>query len=167
MTQPNASRELFATDDEPQNAPIVVTDSIRTPENIGSIIRLMANVAHSTLVCIDDNELNLRRIRKTAFSAFNDITILRRTVDNWFDAIPSDFTIVALETTPESTNIFATQLPAKMALVVGNEVHGISPEVLSRCAMHVHIPMTGPCKSMNVSHATAVALMEWSRQMCK
>lgn len=165
MTQPNASRELFANESALTSAPIIVADNIRTPENIGSIVRLLANIAHSTLICIDDNELNLRRIRKTAFSAFNDINIVRRTPDNWREVIPTDYTIAALETTPQSTNIFTTELPARMALVVGNEVHGISTDILNQCSLAVHIPMTGPCKSMNVSHATAVALMEWMRRM--
>ena len=163
MTQPNASRQLLIDERVIEFPPIVIADHLRTPENIGSIIRSMANIARSTLICIDDNELNIRRIRKTAFSSFDNITLIRCSADDWRAALPDDYTLVALETTPDSTNIFDTHLPSKLALVVGNEVSGISNNVLHQCTMSVHIPMTGPCKSMNVSHATTIALFEWAR----
>jgi tRNA G18 (ribose-2'-O)-methylase SpoU len=81
--------------------------------------------------------------------------------------VPDDYTFVVLETLPGSTNLFNVQLPEKMALVVGSEKSGIPEEIHFPGQMDVHIPMLGPVKSMNVSHATSVCLFEWVRQWGK
>jgi len=48
----------------------------------------------------------------------------------------------------------------KLALVVGNEVEGVSPEALQLCDTHLEIPMRGQKGSLNVSIATGVALYQ-------
>lgn len=46
----------------------------------------------------------------------------------------------------------------KVALVLGNEVEGIEPEVLAACDEAVEIPMPGRKKSLNVSVAAGIAM---------
>ncbi|MCK5169872.1 MAG: 23S rRNA (guanosine(2251)-2'-O)-methyltransferase RlmB, partial [Bacteroidales bacterium] len=57
------------------------------------------------------------------------------------------------------------KLPNKAALIVGNEITGIDSKLLDKCHKIVHIPLLGNNTSMNVSHALAVALFEWQRQV--
>ena len=45
-----------------------------------------------------------------------------------------------------------------MALVVGNEITGVSKSVLNRADAVVHIPMRGSKESLNVSVAAGIAL---------
>ena len=52
-----------------------------------------------------------------------------------------------------------------MAFIVGSERDGLSNELLKQCDVVVYIPVPGPTRSLNVSHAAAVALFEWQRQM--
>jgi tRNA G18 (ribose-2'-O)-methylase SpoU len=47
---------------------------------------------------------------------------------------------------------------------VGNEKKGIDIDFVEECETIVHIPLTGNCTSLNVSHAAAVAAFEWLRQ---
>ncbi len=49
-------------------------------------------------------------------------------------------------------------------IVVGNEVEGVSPELLPLATHRVMIPMVGMVRSLNVSVATAVILYEAFRQ---
>ncbi|RMH62739.1 MAG: tRNA (guanosine(18)-2'-O)-methyltransferase TrmH [Calditrichaeota bacterium] len=53
------------------------------------------------------------------------------------------------------------------ALIVGQELFGVSPEALHLCDKAVFIPMEGMVKSLNVSVATAVVLYEAHRQRQK
>ncbi|HEY4483500.1 MAG TPA: RNA methyltransferase [Candidatus Paceibacterota bacterium] len=46
----------------------------------------------------------------------------------------------------------------KCALVIGNEVEGVSKEVLKMCDKIIEIPMQGKKESLNVSVATGIAL---------
>lgn len=50
--------------------------------------------------------------------------------------------------------------PSARALVVGNEEHGLAPEVAAVCTRLVTIPGRGPVESLNVSVAAAVLMWE-------
>lgn len=71
-----------------------------------------------------------------------------------------DVRIVGLEKTDTSTSIDQLKLnsDAPLALIVGNEVDGIGPDILEQCADIVHIPMYGKKESLNVSVAAGIAL---------
>ncbi len=164
--QINDSRELFI----PQNritlphTPIIVTDGLKTPENIGHLIRLAANIGISKIISIEDVHLKDSKIKKTACMAWDYVALIHATFDNFHQLIDNDYQWVALETSPQSQSIYNTSLPVKMAVFLGNEIRGIQPEILSQCPTHIHIPMTGKATSMNVSHAGSVCLFEWLRQ---
>ena len=162
----NDSRILFApgTISAPANAPIIVADGLRTPENVGALIRLAANVGSTSVILVGCNEMKENKIRKTACMAWDYVKLsFVPTPADLLLLIPPAYQLVAVETSPQSINIYSQPLPRNVVLVLGSEVHGISPELLSLCPTHVHIPMTGPDTSMNVSQAAAVALFEWVR----
>ena len=75
--------------------------------------------------------------------------------------------LIALEKTKNSKNIFSARGRSafggehknkKIALVVGNEVKGLSSKILKYCDDVVHIPMYGRKESLNVGVAAEVAL---------
>lgn len=69
--------------------------------------------------------------------------------------------LIALEQTNQSTPITEITLPDKdIALIVGNEVDGVGPDVLELCDAHIEIPMYGKKKSLNVSIAAGIAMYE-------
>lgn len=68
------------------------------------------------------------------------------------------YTLVALERTEGAQDIFSYAAPEKVALILGNEVDGVSEEVLSLVEHVVAIPMRGIKESLNVSVAAGVAL---------
>ena len=147
--------------------PIIITDSFKTPANIGNILRLGTNIGACKIITIENITLKDRKIRKTAGAAFDHIPLITTDLANFQSFIPSDYTLTALETCTGAQNIFQCQLPSKMALVLGNEIRGISPELLTLCQSAIYIPMPGSVKSMNVSHAAAVALFQWLNQHLK
>jgi TrmH family RNA methyltransferase len=51
-----------------------------------------------------------------------------------------------------------------VALVFGEEAHGMSPEAKAICDMLVKIPIRGKAESLNVAASCAVALFEALRQ---
>lgn len=146
--------------------PVIAAWQIINPENIGNMIRLADNVgAEEVFILGTDFQLRMSSIRKTAGLSFNNIRLTFISPEDFFDQLNSDLQLVAIETSEDSTNIFNTNLPEKIVFLLGNERNGLPDEILQKCALKVHIPMTGKCKSMNVSHALSVALFEWQRQM--
>lgn len=73
------------------------------------------------------------------------------------------YTIVGLEQTKNSVNIYSWQPEIPLALIVGNEKTGIAPNILKLCDAVVHLPMRGMKKSLNVSIAGGVALYHFSK----
>ncbi len=70
--------------------------------------------------------------------------------------------VAATETATE--NLLPMPRPAnRLAIVVGNEAHGLTEELLGLCDRRVAIPMSGATDSLNVAQATAVLLYQFTR----
>ena len=146
--------------------PVVVADNISSPDNMGALIRLSDNIGASEVVFLGNKEdIDFKKVRRAAASSRDNIkwdfstdTDLRKLVGN-------EKKIVAIETATDATCIYDTQLPENVVFVVGNESKGMRNEILAQCDMAVYIPVPGPTRSLNVSHAASVALFEWQRQM--
>ncbi len=70
--------------------------------------------------------------------------------------------VVGLEKNASSIDIkdFKLKFKKDVALIVGNEVDGISDDILELCDKVVHIPMYGKKESLNVSIAAGIAMYE-------
>ena len=146
--------------------PIVIADHLLTPDNMGAMIRLADNIG-ATEVCFlgNEDEHRLARVRRAAASSRDNIRWYFSEESDLHKIVPEGKQIVAIETADNATCIYDTQLPEDVAFIVGSESHGLSEELLVQCDMVVYIPVPGPTRSLNVSHAAAVALFEWQRQM--
>lgn len=72
--------------------------------------------------------------------------------------------VVALEKTEKSVDIASAKFDFPLALIVGNEVDGVSPDILELCDKIVHIPMLGKKGSLNVSIAAGIAMYVTSQK---
>jgi tRNA G18 (ribose-2'-O)-methylase SpoU len=72
------------------------------------------------------------------------------------------FTVAALELTEDALDVdrLAAQRPDRLALVLGTEGAGMSPETLAAVDLAVKIPMRAGVDSLNVAAASAVAFWE-------
>ncbi len=146
--------------------PIVIADALTNAENMGSLIRLADNLGAKRLYFLGEQpSRHVMKLRRAAASSRDNIDWSFTPELNLRDLLPVDMKIVALETATNATNIYATQLPENAAFVVGNERYGMRPEILAQADMVVYIPVPGPTRSLNVSHAAAVLFFEWLRQM--
>ncbi len=158
------SNELFSKLDysEKQDGPIIVTYKLKSPENMGHIIRLASNFGCRKIVFIGNkDEVRASKIKKVAGAAFSQVDWAFYSEENWLEEIPGDYSLVGIETDKSSKNLAESKLPEKMAVFLGNEIHGIPVELLKKCESVFHIPMLGKIKSMNVSHACSVAIYQW------
>ncbi len=70
------------------------------------------------------------------------------------------YTIVALEQTKNSKDLFNWQPKFPIALVLGNEKTGVPKTLLKYCDESIEIPMRGKKNSLNVSVATGIAMYQ-------
>jgi tRNA G18 (ribose-2'-O)-methylase SpoU len=92
-------------------------------------------------------------------------------IEDTNDAIESllkeKYALIALEITSSSIPIQQISVPKnqKVALIIGNEIEGISEALLAISNQITHITMYGKNSSMNVVQATSIALYEISNQL--
>ncbi|MFA8299338.1 MAG: TrmH family RNA methyltransferase [Hyphomicrobiales bacterium] len=167
------SNQLFDTSDLSEisnridsNPPIVFADNLKTPENMGAIIRLLANVGCGDIYFIYTDDLQIResKIKKAAGSSYGKVKHHFIKPSEVSDYIPQNYTKVAIETTESSEMIYNVNLPEKVAFFLGSEKFGMSQDLLDIMDLSVHIPVTGITKSLNVSHCFGICIFEWMRQ---
>ncbi len=66
--------------------------------------------------------------------------------------------LLALEITTDAVDLGVAHVPDKVCLIVGHELTGVPPEVLSLCDQVTKIPMLGKKESLNVAVAAGIAL---------
>src|SRR3989338_4141375 len=138
----------------------VVCDNIRSLENIGSIFRtadaLRIDKIFLTGICGRPPQA---KISKAALGAENWIpweyhSQAWRLID---DLKKQGVFITALEQTKKSLVYHKFKPKFPLALVMGNEIKGVSLSVLKRADKHIHLPMFGKKESLNVAVAFGVA----------
>ncbi len=68
------------------------------------------------------------------------------------------YSIIAVEQAPQTVQYTAVDYPQRVAIIFGNEVTGVSREVLELCDRVVEIPMRGAKESLNVSVVGGIIL---------
>ncbi|MBX4210690.1 RNA methyltransferase, partial [Candidatus Parcubacteria bacterium] len=68
-----------------------------------------------------------------------------------------------IEQSKESIDYKKIKPKKSWALILGNEVGGISPAILKKCDVVCEIPMKGKKESLNVSVAAGIALFRLSK----
>lgn len=148
----------------------LVLDNIRSMHNVGSAFRTCDafNVERLYLCGITATPPQ-KEISKTALGATESVEwTYAESVFELAKQLKSDgYAIVLVEQTDSSVMLqhFDFAQYEKLALFVGNEVFGISDELLPLCDAAVEIPQFGTKHSLNVSVATGVVLWEYVR--CK
>jgi TrmH family RNA methyltransferase len=81
----------------------------------------------------------------------------------WARAFRRDGRVIATVASG-GTDLYASAIPARVAVIIGNEGAGLSPALLSEADVRITIPMPGGAESLNAAAAAAVVLFECVRQ---
>jgi len=153
---------------------IVLLHNIRSCQNVGSIFRTADAIGVEKLYLCGITPTPLDRfgkkrtdVTKASLGAEDSIawekigsTLDTRALIAQIKKLKKDgHTILALEQHTNSKELFsyATKYTNKTALIVGNEVEGISPSVLKYTDTILEIPMHGKKESLNVAVAFGIA----------
>ncbi len=155
---------------------VVVLDNVRSGNNVGSFFRTCdAFAAERLLLCGITGTPPAAEIRKTALGAEQTVPWewAPDAVAKVRELAAAGYTVLAVEQAEGSVMLhdFAPDPSANYALVFGNEVDGVSSEVLATCSCTVEIPQSGMKKSLNVAVAGGVVLWHfhnfYNRTICR
>ena len=141
---------------------VLVLDNIRSMHNIGSIFRSSdAFGVKSIFLCGICATPPNKEIRKTALGSTKSVTwqYFSSTKIAIQQLVDKGYHIIAVEQTQSSSPLNNTTIQKKkIALILGNEVKGITPEILKDANQHVEITQHGAKTSMNVSVVAGIIL---------
>jgi len=148
---------------------ILILDNIRSVENTASIFRTADGLGVSKIYLVGTTPAPIDRFgrkrkdfAKVALGAeeFVEWEHVENIKDKISNLKSEGFKIIALEQHPKAKKLtkLTTNKLGPFALVVGNEVDGVSRGVLDIADEIVEIPMQGEKESLNVSVATGIAL---------
>ncbi len=142
---------------------VVVLENIVDHTNVGAVFRSVAGIGADAVIVSESCADPLYR-RSVRVSMGTVMQVPWTRAGAWSDLVSdlrnAGFQIAALALTPEATTLdaFAITVPEKLALVLGTEGDGLSPEALRSADHIVSIPMKGSVDSLNVAAASAVAM---------
>jgi tRNA G18 (ribose-2'-O)-methylase SpoU len=137
--------------------------NIRSLYNVGSIFRTSDACGIKKLYLVGFTPTPEHpKLHKTALGAENKIEWENtRMASNLIKKLKKEgYKIVALETGEESLDLYSYRPSAKIALIVGNEIKGISKATLKACDAVLKIPMEGMKESLNVEVAFALGVYQ-------
>ncbi len=144
----------------------VVMDNVRSMHNVGSIFRTSDGFAVEQIVlCGITSQPPHREIEKTALGATQSIdwTYEPDTCAAVNKLKAQGYTIVAIEQAEDSEmlNNFDPNADEKYALVFGNEVNGVSEDVMEVVDLCIEIPQFGTKHSFNIVVSAGIVLWDF------
>jgi len=142
---------------------VVILENVVDPTNVGAIFRSVAAIgADAVLVTPRCSDPFYRRAIRVSMGTVLQVP-WTRTAD-WLSLRASlseaDFHVAALALTEDAVDLrsFAASAPERVALVLGTEGEGLTPEALAAADTAVQVPMRHGIDSLNVAAAAAVAM---------
>lgn len=154
---------------------VVIAHNIRSTYNVGSLFRTADGFGVKKLILSGYTpypsqphdarlphiaEKITHQIHKTALDAETIVPFVYEEVPPIKQLKEAGYRIVGLEQAPNSISLPLYKAPAKLVLILGEEVHGIPEDILAQCDDIIEIPMVGQKESFNVSVAAGVALYQ-------
>lgn len=152
---------------------IVIAHNIRSTHNIGSIFRTCEGFGVKKIVLSGyspypstSNDKRLphialkltAQIHKTALGAETMVPFEYQPEPNFKSLKNAGYRIVGLEQNVRSVMLDTYNSPEKIVLLLGEEVKGLTDDLIDECDDIIEIPMVGKKESFNVSVATGIAL---------
>lgn len=147
---------------------MVILENIRSAHNVGSIFRTADGAGVEKIYLLGYTPTPIDRfgrtqseIKKTSLGASETIE-WEHITESYTELIKKlqteGYEIVAVEQNANARTLSGFSVPENVAYIFGNEVDGVSSELLSQADTIVEIPMLGQKESLNVSVAAGIVL---------
>lgn len=148
----------------------IVLDNIRSLSNVGSVFRTSdAFLVDEIVLCGITATPPHKEIQKTALGATDSVnwSYEQSTLETVKALQAKGFIVWAVEQVDEKIRADDFELPSSssIALVFGNEVKGVSDEVISQVDACLEIPQFGTKHSLNISISAGIIIWEIFKKM--
>ena len=145
---------------------IVLLESVRDPSNVGAIIRSAAALGVDRLIMSEDcaDIYHPRAVRASMGAVFNQRIDRVGSLTDAIDALRrSGCRVYAAALDADAERLGDFVIGQGDCVVIGNEGHGLSEDVIQACDKKVFIPMTERAESFNAAVAASILMWEFTR----
>lgn len=162
------NRATIETLDSIKRIPVyVVLNSIRSSYNVGSIFRTSDGVMIEKLfLCGYTPTPEKKEVVKTALGSQNSVKweYVKDPKEVVLQLKKKNVKICALELTDKSISYYKiSKSDFPLCLIIGNEITGVSQELIDLCDFSIDIPQYGIKQSLNVAVAYGIAIFDLRR----
>jgi tRNA G18 (ribose-2'-O)-methylase SpoU len=145
---------------------IAVAPKMTDPDNLGALLRLAAAFGlEAVLVGPGSADPFSRRTLRVSMGAAFAVPILE--VDDLFGTLDRlkvlGVQLIATVLERRAEPLMTAARPERLALLLGNEAHGLSADEVAACDRRITIPMAATADSLNVAAAAAIFLYHFTR----
>lgn len=149
---------------------VVVLDNVRSMHNVGAVFRTAdAFIVEKVVLCGITPVPPHREIHKAALGATESVDWLyEKDISEALQNLKKEgFEVIGIEQTSGSQNIENFQIvkAKKYALVLGNEVDGLSEQAFANYDAFLEIPQLGTKHSLNVSVCGGIVMWEFFKNL--
>lgn len=146
--------------------PVLVCVDVRDPGNLGTVLRSAEAAGAAGVVCCDGtvDVYNPKCVRASAGALFHVPVVAGGAPMTVLDCLAIAGRRRYGAAVGQGESYTETDLSGPVALVLGNEAHGLAPDLDSALDGFVHVPIEGRSESLNVGIACAVLCFEAARQ---
>lgn len=142
-------------------ARVLVLEAVNNPDNVGGLFRSAAAFGIDLVVLGPDcGDPLYRKAIRTSMAA--TLSVPFANAPQWPGAIKDlradGFTVVALTPNHTAAPLEEVFPHSKLALLVGSEGGGLTPEALEAATLRIRIPTTPDVDSLNVTTAASIAM---------
>ncbi len=145
---------------------ILILDRLQDPGNMGTIIRTAAaagvDIVYYTSGSVDPYSPKV--LRSTAGAIFKLSLEMVREPVKMITALKSKGIKLVAASAHSNLQYWSADLKGPIALIIGNEAGGVSPELEMAAEVKLSIPLAGSVDSLNAAVAAGVILFEIVRQ---
>ena len=145
----------------------ILVENVRSVYNVGSIFRTADSFGAEKIYLTGITATPPREdLHKTALGAEESVAweYSKSSIELAKRIKKEGITLALIEQTNKSQSIFNVDIDFPVCYIVGNEVDGVSDQLVELADIHLEIPMHGIKQSLNVSVATGIIGYELSRK---
>jgi RNA methyltransferase, TrmH family len=146
---------------------LLLLDGLQDPGNVGTLLRTAEAAGVSGVLltrgCADP--FSPKALRASAGSAFRVPHILDLSPRDALSLMPRGLRLAAAVAGADAASVFGeAPLVTPLALALGSEGQGLSPEIETAASLRVRVPAAARVESLNVAAAGAVLMFEIARR---
>lgn len=151
--------------DTSSDALVLVLEAVEKPGNLGAALRIADGAgAHAVIICGAGTDLFNPNVLRASRGAFFNVPTVFADREQVVEFLRGQGLQLVAASPQAHSPWDQCDLTVPVALVLGTEHQGLSPELAGQCDQRISLPMLGSGDSLNVSTTAAILLYEALRQ---